>query len=97
AVADQPVPERLRLSRIDRLAYGWRTWAGIAAAATIAAFVIGGVVGWMAAGEQHLLPWLSRRVGTPLRAPDLASFELKLLGGRLLPGPRGPAALFMYE
>ena len=133
AVADQPVPERLRLSRIDRLAYGWRTWAGIAAAATIAAFVIGGVAGWMArgasaaatsprelfvgealsahklyiaevrhpievaAGEQHLLPWLSRRVGTPLRAPDLASFELKLLGGRLLPGPRGPAALFMYE
>ncbi len=49
------------------------------------------------AGEQHLLPWLSRRVGTTLRAPDLASFELKLLGGRLLPGPRGPAALFMYE
>jgi anti-sigma factor RsiW len=133
AVADQPVPERLKLSRIDRLAYGWRTWAGIAAAATIAAFIIGGVAGWMArgasaaapsplelftgealnahklyiaevrhpievkAGEQHLLPWLSRRVGTSLRAPDLAAFELKLLGGRLLPGPRGPAALFMYE
>jgi anti-sigma factor RsiW len=51
----------------------------------------------VAAGERHLLPWLSRRVGTSLRAPDLASFELKLLGGRLLPGPRGPAALFMFE
>jgi anti-sigma factor RsiW len=49
------------------------------------------------AGEQHLLPWLSRRVGTTLRAPDLDSFSLKLLGGRLLPGPIGPAALFMYE
>lgn len=133
ALAEEPVPERLKLGRIDRLAYGWRTWAGIAAAATIAAFVIGGVAGWMArgasaaapspldlfigealsahklyiaevrhpievrAGEQHLLPWLSRRVGATLRAPDLASFELKLLGGRLLPGPRGPAALFMYE
>jgi anti-sigma factor RsiW len=133
AVAEQPVPERLKLSRIDRLAYGWRTWAGIAAAAALAAFMIGGVAGWMArgasaaapaplemfiadamsahklyiaevrhpievqAGEQHLLPWLSRRVGTTLRAPDLAPFELKLLGGRLLPGPRGPAALFMYE
>ena len=49
------------------------------------------------AGEQHLVPWLSRRVGTTLRTPDLASFSLKLLGGRLLPGPNGPAALFMYE
>jgi anti-sigma factor RsiW len=49
------------------------------------------------AGEQHLLPWLSRRVGTTLRAPDLDVFSLKLLGGRLLPGPIGPAALFMYE
>ena len=43
------------------------------------------------------MPWLSRRVGTALRAPDLDGFSLKLLGGRLLPGPIGPAALFMYE
>ncbi len=49
------------------------------------------------AGEQHLLPWLSRRVGATLRAPELDLFSLKLLGGRLLPGPNGPAALFMYE
>lgn len=49
------------------------------------------------AEEDHLLPWLSRRVGTTLRAPDLGAFDLKLLGGRLLPGIRGPAALFMYE
>jgi anti-sigma factor RsiW len=49
------------------------------------------------AAEQHLLPWLSRRVGTALRAPDLEAFSLTLLGGRLLPGPVGPAALFMYE
>ena len=49
------------------------------------------------AEEDHLLPWLSRRVGTTLRAPDLSSFDLKLLGGRLLPGISGPAALFMYE
>ena len=49
------------------------------------------------AAEQHLMPWLSRRVGTTLRAPDLETFSLKLLGGRLLPGPIGPAALFMYE
>ncbi len=49
------------------------------------------------AEENHLLPWLSRRVGTTLRAPDLAAFDLKLLGGRLLPGISGPAAMFMYE
>jgi anti-sigma factor RsiW len=49
------------------------------------------------AGESHLVPWLSKRVGTSLRAPDLKTFGLKLLGGRLLPGPSGPAALFMYE
>jgi anti-sigma factor RsiW len=49
------------------------------------------------AGESHLLPWLSRRVGATLRAPNLEAYSLKLLGGRLLPGPNGPAALFMYE
>jgi anti-sigma factor RsiW len=49
------------------------------------------------AEEAHLLPWLSRRLGTTLRAPELAAFDLKLLGGRLLPGVGGPAALFMYE
>jgi anti-sigma factor RsiW len=47
--------------------------------------------------EDHLLPWLSRRVGTTLRAPDLTKYDLKLLGGRLLPGLTAPAALFMYE
>ncbi len=49
------------------------------------------------AAEQHLIPWLSKRVGTNLRIPDLKEYSLKLLGGRLLPGPIGPAAMFMYE
>ena len=50
------------------------------------------------AEASHLVPWLSRRVGSALRAPDLASFGLKLMGGRLLPGQSGkPAAMFMYE
>lgn len=47
--------------------------------------------------QDHLLSWLSRRVGTTLRAPDLTKYDLKLLGGRLLPGIDAPAALFMYE
>ena len=49
------------------------------------------------AAEEHLIPWLSKRVGANLRVPDLKEYSLKLLGGRLLPGPIGPAALFMYE
>src|SRR5262245_16735957 len=49
------------------------------------------------AAEEHLIPWLSKRVGTNLRVPDLKEYSLQLLGGRLLPGPIGPAALFMYE
>src|SRR5262249_34634225 len=49
------------------------------------------------ADENHLLPWLSRRIGTTLRAPDLSKYDLKLLGGRLLPCIDGPAALLMYE
>jgi anti-sigma factor RsiW len=50
------------------------------------------------AEAQHLVPWLSRRVGSTLRAPDLGTFGLKLMGGRLLPWQPGkPAALLMYE
>lgn len=127
---DEPVPNQLKLQSIMRTR---RSWGAIAAAATVAAFLIGGVAGWFARGasaaapdtvqlfthdalgahrlyigevrhpievkaeEAHLLPWLSRRIGTTLRAPDLGAFGLKLLGGRLLPGLSGPAALIMYE
>jgi anti-sigma factor RsiW len=45
----------------------------------------------------HLVQWLSKRVGYGLRAPDLKHLGLKLVGGRLLPGPTGAAAFFMYE
>jgi anti-sigma factor RsiW len=41
--------------------------------------------------------WLSKRVGSPLRAPELDKVGLKLVGGRLLPGPTGATAFFMYE
>jgi len=33
----------------------------------------------------------------PLRAPALQAQGFRLLGGRLLPGPRSPRAQFMYE
>jgi anti-sigma factor RsiW len=46
----------------------------------------------------HLGQWLSRRVGYALRAPDLDTSGLKLVGGRLLPSASGSAAaFFMYE
>ena len=50
-----------------------------------------------AENETHLVKWLSKRLGAPLRAPSLLSLGYELVGGRLLAGQRGPAALFMYE
>jgi anti-sigma factor RsiW len=47
--------------------------------------------------EAHLVQWLGRRLGAPLRAPALQAQGFRLLGGRLLPGPRSPRAQFMYE
>jgi anti-sigma factor RsiW len=53
----------------------------------------------VAGSEQaHLVQWLSKRLGYDVRAPDLGAIGLKLVGGRLLPGPSGAgAALLMYE
>lgn len=50
-----------------------------------------------AADEAHLVQWLTRRLGTPLKAPTLQALGFRLLGGRLLPGPDSPRAQFMYE
>jgi len=130
AVASEPIPARLSLRQIERAGRSWRT---VAAAAAIAAFVAGGLAGWVARGvtaaprsdatftadaldayklyvvevrhpvevpgseEAHLVQWLSKRVGYQLRIPNLEPVGLKLVGGRLLPGPRGAAAFFMYE
>lgn len=50
-----------------------------------------------ASDETHLVQWLSRRLGTPLKAPSLADRGFRLLGGRLLAGEGAPRAQFMYE
>ena len=47
--------------------------------------------------EAHLVAWLSKRLGTQLRAPKLDSVGYSLVGGRLLPGENGPVAHFMYQ
>ncbi|MGE0566118.1 MAG: anti-sigma factor [Pseudolabrys sp.] len=139
AVVQDPVPERLKL---NRLLQRNRSWTALAAAASIAAFMVGGAAGWFAhaatavppqvaaappappvklvadealeahriyvvevrhavevPGEDrpHITNWLSKRVGYRLLVPDLQSQGLKLVGGRLLPGPSGAAAFYMYE
>jgi anti-sigma factor RsiW len=47
--------------------------------------------------EAHLVAWLSKRLGAPLRAPKLEAVGYTLVGGRLLPGDTGPVAHFMYQ
>lgn len=47
--------------------------------------------------EAHLVAWLSKRLGAPLKAPQLDSVGYKLVGGRLLTSESGEVAQFMYE
>jgi anti-sigma factor RsiW len=47
--------------------------------------------------EQHLVAWLSKRLGAEVRAPKLDAEGMALVGGRLLPGEPGPVAHFMYQ
>ncbi|MHA1570751.1 MAG: anti-sigma factor family protein, partial [Alphaproteobacteria bacterium] len=47
--------------------------------------------------EGHLVAWLSKRLGSPLRPPRLGSAGYDLVGGRLLEESGRPAAQFMYE
>ena len=53
------------------------------------------------AGEQeHLVQWLSKRLGKPVKVPLLASQGYELVGGRLLPGEGGAGAVraqFMFQ
>jgi anti-sigma factor RsiW len=47
--------------------------------------------------EAHLVAWLSKRLGASLKVPYLGDQGYQLVGGRLLPGERGPVAQFMYQ
>jgi anti-sigma factor RsiW len=129
-VANEPVPARLEIERLERTP---RRWIYGAIAASLAAFVLGGGTGWLAHGaaaspsifqsftvdaldahrlyvvevrhpvevpgneRAHLQQWLTKRCGWDVRAPELGATGLKLVGGRLLPGPTGPASFLMYE
>lgn len=47
--------------------------------------------------KDHLVGWLSKRVGTPLVLADFTVEGFDLVGGRLLPLAERPAAQFMYQ
>ena len=47
--------------------------------------------------KDHLLSWLSKRVGLTLVAPNLVAEGFELVGGRLLPAGQKTAALLLYE
>ena len=47
--------------------------------------------------EAHLVSWLSKRLGASLKVPQLTAVGYQLVGGRLLPGSRGPVAQFMFQ
>jgi anti-sigma factor RsiW len=47
--------------------------------------------------QEHLVRWLSKRLGADLKPPTLTASGYELVGGRLLPGDRGAVAQFMYQ
>src|SRR5262249_6541920 len=74
-IASEPVPARFDL---DKLARGARSWRAVAAAAVIVAFLIGGVVGWMAHAASAAAP--SRLHTFPTQA--LAAHTRYVVAGR---------------
>ncbi len=49
------------------------------------------------ADQAHLVQWLSKRLGRPLKVPNLSAQGYELVGGRLLPGDSGARAQFMFQ
>ena len=52
----------------------------------------------LAAGARdEMTAWFSRHLGVPIEIPSLGALGLRLVGGRLLSGDRGPVAQLIYE
>jgi anti-sigma factor RsiW len=51
----------------------------------------------LATEQEHLVQWLSKRLGRPLKIPNLEPQGFALVGGRLLPGESGARAQFMFQ
>ncbi|MDB5361222.1 MAG: hypothetical protein JWO51_2519 [Rhodospirillales bacterium] len=45
----------------------------------------------------ELIDWVSQRLDRPVAVPDLAASGYRFMGGRMVPTPHGPAALFLYD
>ncbi|HZZ33990.1 MAG TPA: anti-sigma factor [Phenylobacterium sp.] len=50
-----------------------------------------------AADEPKLVAWVSDRLQRHVAPPNLTAAGFRLLGGRLVTTPHGPAAMFLYE
>ena len=50
-----------------------------------------------ASEQDHLVSWLSKRMGRQIIIPHLETHDMQLLGGRLISSDDGPGALLMYE
>ncbi|AXC50602.1 anti-sigma factor [Paracoccus suum] len=50
-----------------------------------------------ASDADHLNTWMSKRLGHQMRPPDFAAVGFTLMGGRIVPSEKGPAALYMYD
>ncbi|MBD3730916.1 MAG: anti-sigma factor [Sphingomonadales bacterium] len=50
-----------------------------------------------AADEAQLVSWASRRLDRAVKVPNLSAAGYTFLGGRVVPTPHGPAALYMYD
>jgi anti-sigma factor RsiW len=50
-----------------------------------------------AADRGELVHWVSERLQRPVAVPDLAASGYRFMGGRVVPTPHGPAALFLYD
>lgn len=46
---------------------------------------------------RQLVNWVSRRIGSRVAIPDLASAGYRFAGGRLVATPHGPAVMFLYH
>jgi len=89
---------QLRAYNTDRLPESPSSWAKRAAIAHVVySPEVRHPVEVGADQEAHLVAWLSKRLGAALKLPKLADLGYTLVGGRLLPGERGPVAQFMYQ
>ncbi|WP_027556795.1 anti-sigma factor [Bradyrhizobium sp. Cp5.3] len=50
-----------------------------------------------ASDSAELVQWVSERLHRPVKAPDLTMSGYRLMGGRIVASPHGPAAMFMYD